>query len=103
MGGSINKKKEGIFALISLNKKMQDRIKLIWDFRGPNAAHIAQHHAIHLSEFAVSEGLEHYISSTEEITEMHHTAFLVVEKQWMDSLRKTLKPNRGQVHREDQV
>lgn len=76
---------------------MSERVKLIWDFRGPNAEPIAKHHAIHLGEYATSEGLENAICETEELSEMHHIAYLVVEKQHMNSLREILKPNRGQI------
>ncbi len=79
---------------------MTERVKLIWDFRGPNALPIAQHHAKHLAEFAKTEELQHTLSGEEEITPMHHTAFLVVEKHLMNSLRETLKPNRGQIYDE---
>lgn len=74
-----------------------ERVKLIWDFRGPNAAPIAQHHAKHLGEFAEAEKLEHSITGTEQAGPMHHIAFLVVEKNLTDTLRDRLRPNRGQV------
>ena len=80
---------------------MADRIKLIWDFRGPNAAPIATHHAQHLAEFANSENLQDTISGQEEITPMHHIAFLVVEKELMNTLRESLKPSRGQLYDEE--
>ncbi|MDN3724907.1 hypothetical protein QRD02_10975 [Aequorivita sp. SDUM287046] len=76
---------------------MTERVKLIWDFRGPNAHHIAKHHAIHLSEFSNSESLQNAFTGDEEITPMHHIAFLVVERSVMDRLRETLKPHRGQI------
>lgn len=76
---------------------MVERIKLIWDFRGPNAKHIAIHHAKHLAEFAEAENLQHIFTGDEEITAMHHTAFLVTEKSLMTTLRETLKPSRGQL------
>lgn len=76
---------------------MLERVKLIWDFRGPNAKPIATHHAIHLGEYAASEGLQNTICETEELSEMHHIAYLVVEKQHMNTLRDILKPNRGQI------
>ena len=76
---------------------MTERVKLIWDFYGPNAQPIAIHHAKHLGEFAESEKLQHAFTGNEEITPMHHIAFLVVEKQLMNSLRETLKPTRGQI------
>jgi len=77
-----------------------DRIKLIWDFRGPNAAPIAKHHVIHLKEFAQLEGLENTICETETLSPNHHLAFMVVGKEHMESLRERLKPNRGQIYNE---
>lgn len=79
---------------------MKERIKLIWDFRGPNANPIAQHHAKHLGEFAESEALQYSFSGSEQLSEMHAIAFLVVEKELMNSLREKLKPNRGQLFTE---
>jgi len=46
---------------------MERQIKLIWDFRGPNALLTAQHHEIHLKDFIKTEGspgLEYYRIST---------------------------------------
>ena len=77
-----------------------DRIKLIWDFRGPNAQRTAEHHCVHLKEFATSENLQHTICDIEEITKMQCIAFLVVERKWMDELRERLQPHRGQVYKE---
>lgn len=80
---------------------MTERVKLIWDFRGPNATHIAEHHVKHLIEFANSEKLKNTITGNEVITPMHHIAFLVVEKGEMQHLRETLKPTRGQFYEEE--
>jgi hypothetical protein len=77
---------------------MTERVKLIWDFRGPNAQPIAAHHAKHLNEFAEAENLKHSFTGSEQITPMHHIAFLVVEKSLMNTLRETLKPTRGQIY-----
>jgi hypothetical protein len=79
---------------------MTERIKLIWDFRGPNAKNIADHHAKHLSEFAEAKKLQNAFTGHQEITPMHHIAFLVVEKTLMNTLRETLKPTRGQIYDE---
>ncbi len=79
---------------------MTNRIKLIWDFRGQNASPIAEHHAKHLSEYVISEGLNNIICSTEQITPLHCIAFLVVEKELMTVLRENLKPHRGQIYTE---
>lgn len=73
-----------------------NRIKLIWDFRGPNAEPIAAHHVVHLGEFALAEGLENAICETEKISEMHHIAFMIIGEEYMADLRERLKPNRGQ-------
>ncbi len=77
-----------------------ERIKLIWDFRGPNAEPIAQHHARHLREFATSEAIAPATCGVEMLTPMHHTAYIVVDKAHLDSLRTRLKPNRGQKYSE---
>lgn len=77
---------------------MNERIKLIWDFHGPNAKYTAEHHAKHLGEFAEAEKLQNTILGEEEITPMHYIAFFVVEKHLMDKLRETLKPTRGQLY-----
>jgi hypothetical protein len=77
---------------------MNQRIKLIWDFRGPNAAPTAAHHVIHLKEFVVAEKLQNTLCDIETVHETHHIAFLVVDKIHMDDLRERLKPNRGQLY-----
>lgn len=77
-----------------------ERVKLIWDFRGPNAGPIAQHHAKHLSEFINMERLLDSKSASEEINEMHHIAYLVISKERMQEMRERLKPNRGQLYKD---
>lgn len=77
---------------------MTERVKLIWDFRGPNAKPIAEHHAKHLAEFAIAEDIQNPLIGEEKISEMHHTAFLVVDKNLMTTLREALKPTRGQIY-----
>ncbi len=79
---------------------MTERVKLIWDFRGPNAKPIAVHHAKHLAEFAETDKLQNTLTGNEEITPMHHIAYMVVEKSLMNTLRETLKPTRGQIYEE---
>ncbi|WP_010520705.1 hypothetical protein [Aquimarina agarivorans] len=79
---------------------MNRKLKLIWDFKGPTASKTAQHHEIHLKEFAVLENLSLQITGTENITEMHSLAYLVVEENEMKPVRNALKPHRGQVYTE---
>lgn len=80
---------------------MTERIKLIWDFRGPNAKQIAEHHAIHLNEFAISEKMQNFLIGTEDISSTYTMAYFIVENHLMQSLRESLKPHRGQLYDEN--
>lgn len=74
------------------------QLKLIWDFRGPNAIKIAEHHEIHLKEYIASENLDIDITGIETVNDMHTIAFLVVDENLMKPIRDALKPHRGQVY-----
>lgn len=82
---------------------MAERIKLIWDFHGPDAEKIASHHQLHLNQFAERELLNTPVSGVECLSEMHVIAFLVVDKTAMIAVRDTLKPHRGQVYLESKT
>jgi hypothetical protein len=74
------------------------KLKLIWDFRGPDASKIAAHHEIHLKEYILREKLNITNTGFEDVNEMHSIAFLVVNEDEMKPLRDALKPHRGQVY-----
>ncbi|WP_445732626.1 hypothetical protein [Mariniflexile sp.] len=74
------------------------KLKLIWDFRGPDASKIAEHHEIHLKEYIQSEKLNINITGFEALNDLHCIAFLVVDEDEMKPLRDALKPHRGQVY-----
>jgi hypothetical protein len=74
------------------------KLKLIWDFRGPNALKIAEHHQIHLKDYIKLEKLELNITGCKAISDMHAIAFLVVNEDDMKPIRDALKPHRGQVY-----
>lgn len=76
------------------------KLKLIWDFRGPDALKIAKHHEVHLKEYIQSEKLELKNTGLETITNLHAIAFMVVSEANMKSIRDALKPHRGQVYTE---
>ena len=76
------------------------KLKLIWDFRGPDGARTAKHHAHHLQEFRDSNSLRLNIIGVEEQSEMHHIAFMVVYESEMPGVRDALKPHRGQLYSE---
>ncbi len=77
------------------------KLKLIWDFRGPDADKIAQHHEKHLKEYIFAEKLNISITGSEVLNDTHSTAFLVVDEDQMKPIRDALKPHRGQIYIEN--
>jgi len=74
------------------------KLKLIWDFHGPDALKIAEHHEKHLKEYISSEKLNIPITGFECLSDSHSIAFLVVDEDQMKPIRDALKPHRGQVY-----
>lgn len=74
---------------------MSKKIKLIWDFRGSDAAKIAEHHEIHLKEYINLEKISLNITGFEVVNEFHAFAFMVVIEENMIAVRDALKPHRG--------
>lgn len=73
------------------------KLKLIWDFKGPDAEITAQHHAVHLKEYLNTHQLSLNIVGSEKLSEAHAIAFLVVTDAEMRPVRDALKPHRGQI------
>ncbi len=76
---------------------MDRKIKLIWDFRGPEAKEIAKHHVVHLEEFANKEELFFYETSIQMINDMYCMAYITVKESNMIVFRDALQPHRGEV------
>lgn len=76
-------------------------LKLIWDFRGPDAELTAKHHAVHLGQFLKTENLQLDISGYSKIDKEHFIAYLVVMEGEMKPVRDALKPHRGAIYSED--
>ena len=76
------------------------KLKLIWDFRGPDASKIAQHHEIHLKQYIQLENSPVTLTGYETLSDNHSIAFLVVNEQDMKPIRDALKPHRGEVYDE---
>lgn len=76
------------------------KLKLIWEFRGPEALHIAKHHEIHLKEFIQKHQLSYNITGYEQLSEVHSIAFMVVDQDEKITVRDALKPQRGQYYQE---
>jgi len=73
------------------------QLKLIWDFRGPDAQKIAEHHLIHLNDYIKRESLSIDLTGTEDLHTSHSIAYMVVDEDQMKPLRDALKPHRGQL------
>ena len=74
------------------------KLKLIWDFRGPSALKIAEHHEIHLKQYISINKLNITITGTETFSDIHTIAFMVVDEDQLKPIRDVLKPHRGLVH-----
>jgi hypothetical protein len=89
----------GEFVPLQFNgKKMERKIKLIWDFRGPASAKTAEHHEIHLKEYIAIEKLPLQITGFEIQNEMYAIAYMVVTDDYMIAVRDALKPHRGELY-----
>lgn len=76
---------------------MNRKIKLIWDFRGPDATQTAKHHTVHLKEFAAIESLAYHEVDLKELNPMLAYAFITVDEKDMIRFRDALKPHRGEI------
>ncbi|MCL7753970.1 hypothetical protein [Polaribacter sp. Z022] len=76
---------------------MSRKIKLLWDFRGPDAQETAKHHTIHLKEFATIENLAFHEIDIQEKNPMLFAAFITVDEKDMKVYRDALKPHRGEI------
>ena len=85
----------GIFVLNCI--QLERKIKLLWDFRGPDALETAKHHTIHLKEFAAIENLQFHEIDIKGLNPMLCTAFIVVNESDMKVYRDALKPQRGEL------
>tara|TARA_Y100001970_G_scaffold111416_1_gene139066 strand:+ start:2379 stop:2612 length:234 start_codon:yes stop_codon:yes gene_type:complete len=74
-----------------------EKIKLIWDFRGPDGKNIATHHEKHLKEFFEIENKKLFESGTESLNEVHHLAYTIILKKDLNEIKLILKPNRGEI------
>lgn len=74
------------------------KLKLIWDFRGPDALKIAEHHETHLKEFITIEKNNLNITGHQQLNDFHSIAFMVVTEDEMKPIRDALKPHRGSLY-----
>lgn len=79
---------------------MERKIKLIWDMHGPDAKGTAEHHAIHLEEYAERNNIPQFGVGSNIENETHVLAYLVVEEKDMITVRDALKPHRAELWEE---
>ena len=75
---------------------MEKKLKLIWDFRGPEATETARHFEHHLRESPLFR--PELTTGVEDLTEIHSFAFIIVKASEMPKFRDTLKPHRGTLY-----
>lgn len=71
------------------------KLKLIWDFHGPDAKGIAQHHEIHLKEYGEANELV-CTTGVDQKNEVFWSAWIIVSEENMPQVRDALKPQRGE-------
>lgn len=79
---------------------MSRNIKLIWEFRGKDALKTAEHHEIHLGEYAQENQLKHVLGVT-VLDENHAMAYLAIEEAFMLKVRDALLPQTAEVFHEE--
>ena len=76
---------------------MSRKIKLLWDFRGEDAAATAKHHTLHLKEFAEVEKLSFHKIDVQEKNSMLFAAFITIDETDLNTYKDALKPHRGEL------
>ena len=74
---------------------MSKKAQLIWNFNGQDGLKTAEHHLVHLKEFAQMEAVPILKSGINKTSPLSCEAFIVVEMEWAEKLRTQLKPNKG--------
>jgi len=73
------------------------KIRLIWDFRGPDAIETAKHHVIHLKEFAEIEKLPFYDVNYQMKNDYLAMAYIIIDEKNLSVYKNALKPDRGTI------
>jgi hypothetical protein len=76
---------------------MNRKIKIIWEFSGPDAEQTAKHHQIHLEDFGEREKLACAIGGTEYMNHLVWIAYVIVLEKDATLVRDALKPLRAEI------
>ena len=71
------------------------KAKLVWIFSGEGALKTAEHQLIHLKDYSHREKVDVIEFGTEEQTKFIAISFMVVAKDLVNNLQKSLKPHKG--------
>ena len=74
---------------------MENKIRLVWDFRGVDALKTAEHQLTHLVEFMIKEDISYLDKSSEQISELHSIFSIVIKDNNLDFVKQRRKPQRG--------
>ena len=74
---------------------MSKKAQLIWNFNGQDGLKTAEHHLVHLKEFAQMEAVPILKYGVNKTSPLSCEAFIIVEMKWVEKLRTQLKPNKG--------
>ena len=74
---------------------MSKKAQLVWNFNGQDGLKTAEHHLMHLKEFAKLEGVPIIKYGVNKKSPLSCEAFIEVEMEWVEKLRTQLKPNKG--------
>ena len=74
---------------------MSKKAQLIWNFNGQDGLKTAEHHLVHLKQFAQMEALPIIKSGINKTSPLSCEAYIIVEMEWVEKLRTQLKPNKG--------
>lgn len=74
---------------------MENKIRLVWDFRGMDALKTAEHQLVHLLEFMKKENIPFFDDNVEEINEMYSICSISIMQSNLDFVKNKLKPHSG--------
>ena len=74
---------------------MSKKAQLIWNFNGQDGLKTAEHHLVHLKEFAQMEAVPILKYGVKKTSPLSCEAYIIVEMEWVEKLRSKLKPNKG--------
>ena len=74
---------------------MSKKAQLIWNFNGQDGLKTAEHHLVHLKEFAQMEAVPILKSGINKTSPLSCEAYIIIEMEWVEKLRPQLKPNKG--------